>query len=86
MSGQRSGISAFDPSSGMVKTGTIVGYDLVTNKVQVQLNESPAMKGTPLAITVPAYFTHAESGGLFMGSLPVNGTTVTLAQSTGGQY
>lgn len=86
MKDNRHGVNSFDPPPGMVRTGAIVGYDPSTNIAQVQLTESPALKGKPLPVPVPAYFPHADSNGLFIGSLPAKGTTVTVAQSTGGQY
>lgn len=86
MSNNRQGVNSFDPPPGMVRTGTIVGYDASTNMLQVRLTETPAIKGKPLPVPVPAYFPHADSQGLFLGSLPVKGTTITVAQSSGGQY
>lgn len=81
----RQGVNSFDPPPGMVRTGTIKGYDASTNTLQVELTESPAMK-RPLAVPVPAYFPLIDSNGLFIGSLPAKNTPITVAQATGGQY
>ena len=86
MGNDRQGVNSFNPPPGMIRTGTIVGYDPGTNMMQVQLTEARASSGKILPIPVPAHFPHADSNGLFMGSLPAKGTTVTLGQSTGGQY
>ena len=81
----RLGISSFDPPPGMIRTGTIKGYDPTTNTLQVQLTETPAMK-RPQTVPVPAYFPLVDSNGLFIGSLPAKNTPITVAQATGGQY
>lgn len=81
----RTGVNSFDPPPGMVRTGTIKGYDASTNTLQVELTESPAMK-RPLTVPVPAYFPLVDSNGLFIGSLPAKNTPITVAQATGGQY
>lgn len=82
----RRGINSFDPPPGMVRTGSIVAYDPSTNQLQVRLTESQAVKGKAFPVPVPAYFPLSDSNGLFIGAMPAKGTTVTLAQSTGGQY
>src|SRR5580698_9080835 len=82
----RRGVNSFDPPPGMVRTGTIVAYDSSTNMVQVRLTESQAVKGKAFPVPVPAYFPLTDSNGPFIGALPAKGTTVTVAQSTGGQY
>jgi hypothetical protein len=86
MGNDKRGVGSFDPPPGLIRTGTIIGYDASTNMLQVRLTENPAIKGKPLSIPVPAYFPHADSQGLFLGSLPAKGTTITVAQSSGGQY
>lgn len=82
----RSGINSFDPPPGMIRTGSIVGYDSNSNTMQVRLTETSAIKGQPQAIPVPAAFPLIDSGGLFIGSLPAKNTPITVAQSSGGQY
>lgn len=86
MADNRRGINSFDPPPGMVRTGSIVAYDPSTNMVQVRLTESQAVKGKAFPVPVPAYFPISDSNSLFVGALPAKGTTVTVAQSTGGQY
>lgn len=86
MSNNRKGVNSFDPPPGLVRYGTIVGYDSTTNTVQVRLTEANALGGKPLPVPVPAYFPLSDSNGAFIGAMPVKGTTVTLAQSSGGQY
>jgi len=81
----RTGVQSFDPPPGMVRSGSIKGYDQRTNTLQVELTESPAMK-RPLTVPVPAYFPLVDSNGLFIGSLPAKNTPITVAQGTGGQY
>ena len=86
MADNRTGVYSFNPPPGMVRTGTIVGYDSSTNNLQVRITESQAVRGKAYPVPVPAYFPLSDSNGLFIGSLPAKGTTVTVAQSTGGQY
>ena len=87
MGENRQGVTSFNPPAGLIKTGTIVSYDPGTNMMQVQLAESPAIKGKkPLPVAVPANFPVSDSNGAFMGTLPSKGTTVTVGQSSGGQY
>ncbi len=86
MANDRLGVNSFDPPSGMVRKGSIVGYDANTNTLQVELTESPAARGRPFSIPVPHSFTLVQSDGIFMGALPAKNTTITLAQSSGGEY
>lgn len=82
----KTGVNSFDPPPGMVRKGAVVGYDSNTNTLQVELTESSAVRGRPFAIPVPHSFTLLQSDGIFMGSLPAKNTTITLAQSSGGEY
>jgi len=84
--GNRTGVNSFDPPSGMVRNGTIVGYSQKTNTLQVELTETSSINGRPFSIPVPAYFPLIDSTGLFIGSLPAVNTLITVAQSSGGQY
>lgn len=86
MVNNKTGVNSFDPPPGMVRKGSVVGYDSNTNTLQVELTESPATRGRPFAIPVPHSFTLLQSDGIFMGSLPAKNTTITLAQSSGGEY
>lgn len=80
------GVNSLDPPVGLVRNGTIVGYDPTTNTLQVRLTEATAAGGLPPTIPVPAYFPHSDSNGAFIGAMPSKGTTVTLSQTAGGQY
>lgn len=80
------GVNSFDTPPGLIRRGTIVGYDPSTNMLQVRLIETTSLGGQSIPIPVPAYFAHSDSNGAFVGALPVNGTTVTVSQGNGGQY
>jgi hypothetical protein len=80
------GVNSFDPPANMIRNGTIVGYDPITNTLQVRLTENSSLKGKPIPVSVPAYFPLSDSNGAFIGTLPVKGTTVTLSQAAGGQF
>jgi hypothetical protein len=80
------GINSFDTPPGLVRRGTIVGYDPTTNMLQVRLIETTSLGGKTLPVPVPAYFPHSDSNGAFIGAMPVKGTTVTVNQAAGGQY
>lgn len=82
----RTGVNSFDPLIGMVRKGSIVGYDGKSNTIQVELTESSAVRGRPFAIPVPHSFTLLQSDGTFIGALPPKNTTVTVAPSMGGEY
>lgn len=82
----KKGVNSFDTPPGLIRRGTIVGYDQSTNTLQVRLIETTSLGGQSIPIPVPAYFAHSDSNGAFMGALPVNGTTVTVSQGNGGQY
>jgi hypothetical protein len=84
--GDRTGINSFDPLVGMIRKGSIVGYDASSNTIQVELTESSAIRGRPFAIPVPHSFTLLQSDGTFIGALPPKNTTVTVAPSMGGEY
>lgn len=79
--------SKFDPPPGLLQKGTIQGYDPVHGTMQVQLNTAPAVKGQKrLQVDVPAPHTMFYNNGLFIGTLPSQGTPVVIAQGLGGQY
>lgn len=80
------GVNSFDTPPGLVQRGTIVGYDPATNMLQVRLVSTSSLGGKVLPVPVPAYFPHSDSNGAFIGAMPVKGTTVTVNQSSGGQY
>jgi hypothetical protein len=81
----QTGINSLDPPPGMIRDGSIVGYNASTNTLQVQLTETPSFKPA-LPVPVVGYFPLLDSNGLFIGSLPAKNTPVTVAQGTGGQY
>lgn len=84
MANERKGVNIFDPPPGMVRTGSIVDSSGATFKVQ--LTEVPALKGKPLAVSIPQTYPLIDSSGMFIGSRPAKNTPVTVAQSLGGQY
>lgn len=86
MENNRTGVNSLDPPPGMIRKGSIIGYDTKTNTLQVELTESPAIRGRPFAIPVPHSFPLLQSDGLFIGGLPAKNTTVTVSQSSGGEY
>jgi hypothetical protein len=79
----KAGVNVFDPPPGMLRAATITDSSATTLKVQ--LTETPAMRGKK-SVEVPRVFPLVDSSGMFIGSLPAKGTTVTLGQSLGGQY
>lgn len=86
MPDNRKGVNSLDPPVGLIRKGSIVGYDPSSNQLQVQLTGSQSISGKPLPVTIPHSFPLSDSLGLFVGSLPSKNTTVTVAQSAGGQY
>lgn len=84
MVNDRRGVNVFDPPPGMMRSGTIIGSS--TDTINVQLTESPAIRGKTPSVPVPVTYPLIDSSGLFIGSLPAKSTTVTVAQSLGGQY
>lgn len=86
MPDNRKGVNSFDPPAGLIRKGTIVGYNNVTNTLQVRLIENTSLGGKSIPVPVPAYFPYSDSNGAFIGGMPVKGTTVTLSMASGGQY
>lgn len=84
MGNNNSGANSFNPSPGMIKSATIAGAD--TSNFQVQLQTQTAIKGKSPSSPIPSAFPLSDSSGLFIGALPTKGTTVTVAQASGGQY
>lgn len=82
-----SNINSLDESVGLLKRGTIVGYLSSKGILQVRLNTAQAIKGNKsLPINVPAPHTLFSNNGLFIGTMPVEGTPVVVAQGSGGQW
>ena len=84
MVNDKRGVNVFDPPPGMMRSGTILGS--AGDNINIQLTESPAIRGKLPSVPVPRVFPLSDSSGMFIGSYPVKGTTVTVAQSLGGQY
>lgn len=77
----------FDEQVGLLRTGAIVGFDTTRGILKVKLNNAPSIKGqNAQPIDVPAPHTMFYNNGLFIGTLPVNGTPVVVGQGSGGQY
>lgn len=80
-------INKWDEPVGLLKRGTIVGYNSINDTIQVNLNTAPAVKGQrPITIDVPAPHTMFYNNGMFMGTLPVYGTPIVVGQGSGNQY
>lgn len=79
--------SLFDEEVGLLKVGAIVDYDSTKGLLKVRLNNAPSIKGrTSQPVDVPAPHSLFYNNGLFIGSLPVNGTPIVVAQGSGGQH
>lgn len=80
-------INQWDEPVGLLKRGTIVGYDPTTGTLKVNLNTSQAVKGqNPITVDVPAPRSLFYNNGLFIGSLPAAKTPVVVGQGSGNQY
>lgn len=77
----------FDESVGLLREGTIVGYNPDNDTIEVQLNTAQAIKGNN-RISMPAPAPHAlfQNNGLFIGTVPIIGTTIVVGQGSGNQY
>lgn len=76
----------FDEQVGLLKTGTITGYDSTRGLLKVKLNNASSIKGQSQSIDVPAPHSLFYNNGLFIGTLPVTGTPIVVGQGSGGQY
>lgn len=80
-------IHSLDESIGLLRRGTIVKYLPDSGILRVRLNTAPAVKGNKsLPIDIPAPHALFYNNGLFIGTLPVEGTPVIVGQGSGGQY
>jgi hypothetical protein len=80
-------VNKLDESVGLLKRGTIVKYLSDKGIMKVRLNTAPAIKGSAaLPVDVPAPHSLFYNNGLFMGTLPQEGTPVVVSQGSGGQY
>lgn len=75
----------FNEEVGLLRRGWIDSYDTETNTLKVKLNNAPITSSNP-PVTVPSSPSFFYNNGLFMGSLPVEGTPVVVGQGSGGQY
>jgi phage gp45-like len=82
----KQGANSFDPPVGLIRSGSIVGYDVNTNTLQVALTGTSAIQGKAQPVSVPGSFPYIDSNGLFVGSLPAKNTPVAVAQASGGKY
>lgn len=76
----------FDEQVGLLKSGSIVGYDSAKGVLKVKLNISPSVKAQSQPIDVPAPHSLFYNNGLFIGTRPNPGTPVVVGQGSGGQY
>jgi hypothetical protein len=77
----------FDEEVGLLKRGSIVSYDENTGMMKVRFSGASSIRGPQsLPINVPAPHAMFYNNGMFMGTLPVPGTPVIIAQGSGGQY
>jgi hypothetical protein len=81
------GNNVFDEEVGLLRRGSIVGYDASRDVIRVKLANTPAVKGNnSLPIDIPAPHGLSYNNGLFIGTSPVIGTPVIVGQGSGGQY
>lgn len=78
-------VNSFDESVGLLKRGSIVGYN--NGVLSVRLINAPAIKGNQnLPVEVQAPHSLFYNNGLFIGTMPVEGTPVVVGQGSGGKY
>jgi hypothetical protein len=77
----------FDQEVGLLKVGTISGYDDARGLIKVKLSLSSSIKGQNiLPLDVPAPRSLFYNNGLFIGTKPNIGTPVVIGQGSGGQH
>ena len=80
-------INQWDEPVGLLKRGTIVGYDPLTGTLKVNLNTAQAVKGqTPITVDVPAPHSLFYNNGLCVSTVPATKTPVVVGQGSGNQY
>src|SRR5258708_39125139 len=80
-------VNSLDESVGLLKRGTVVAYLPDKGILRVRLNTAPAIKGRQnLPVDVPMPHTLFANNGLFIGTMPVEGTPVIVSQGSGGQW
>jgi len=83
----RYGINIHDEEVGLLKIGTIVGFDSSVQPpaMQVVIKES-VLNNNPAPINVPAPYSLFYNNGLFIGTVPTAGTPVVIGQGRGGRH
>lgn len=76
----------FNEEVGLLKLGSIVGYDARRGLIKVQLSNSSAVNGKPYTVDVPAPHSMFYNNGMFIGTLPGANTSVIIGQGSGGQH
>lgn len=71
---------------GLLRTGTIVGYDPTRGTIKVKLNNASSVRGSNSIINVPAPYALFYNNGMFIGTLPPVKTPIVIGQGSGGQY
>src|SRR5690606_37998486 len=83
----KSTTSLFDEEVGLLKRGSIVGYDPDRKVLKVQLTNASAIKGSkPIPVDVPVPHSLFYNNGLFIGTLPAVNTPIVVGQGSGGQH
>jgi len=82
-----SNIHAFDEKVGLLKRGTVVGFDSKDNTIKVQLNNFSSLKSAKSnTINVPMPHSMLYNNGMFIGTAPDAGTPIIVGQGSGNQY
>lgn len=77
----------FDEEVGLLRRGTIVGFDPSKGTIKVKLNNAPAVKGNnPQPVEIPAPYSLFYNNGLFVGTAPQLNSPIVVSQGSGGQY
>ena len=80
------GVGVYDPTPGVIRTGSVVSYDASTHTMQVRLSDNSALTSGITTVKVKAPSTLIHSNGLYIGALPTKNTPVAVSQSTGGEF
>jgi len=77
----------FKEEVGLLKRGTIVGFNLNNGSMSVKLTTNASIEGqNAKPITLPIPHGLLYNNGLFVGALPHIGSTVIVGQGNGGSY
>jgi hypothetical protein len=77
--------NVFDEPVGLLRTGTVKGYNPKTGKIQVQLHYAPSMSANPM-ISIPVPHAMFYNNGIFIGTLPDPETPIVVGQGSGNQW